>query len=119
MIKISDSEFEVMNVIWENEPINTKDIAKIVMEKSNWNVRTVHTLISRLEKKGAITHKKEGKIYVYTAKINKEEYIKNESKTFLGKFFNGSLNKLAMNLIENNMISDEDIKKLRDMLNKG
>lgn len=118
MIQITDAELEIMNVIWEKQPINTNDITQEVIKRKAWNDRTIHTLIARLSKKGAISHIKKGKVYVYSAVIEKKEYIKNESKTFLSKFFNGTFNKMAMNFIENDMLSDEEIKELKNILDK-
>lgn len=118
MIQITDAELEIMTVIWEKQPINTNAITQEVIKKKPWNEKTIHTLISRLSKKGAISHIKDGKVYVYSALIEKGEYIKNESKSFLGKFFNGAFNKMAMNFIENDMLSEEEIEELKKILNK-
>ncbi|MDO4300818.1 MAG: BlaI/MecI/CopY family transcriptional regulator [Clostridia bacterium] len=116
--QISEAEFEIMKVIWDNNPINTKEIVDIVTKSSSWNMRTIHTLIARLEKKGAISHKKEGRIYSYSPIVKKEDYINSESKSFLNKFYNGAANKMVMNFIENDMLSSRDIQELKNILNK-
>lgn len=116
--QISEAEFEIMKVIWDNNPINTNEIVDIVTKSSEWNMRTIHTLIARLEKKGAISHKKEGRIYIYSPVVKKEDYIKSESKSFLNKFYNGAVNKMVMNFIENDMLSAEDLRELRNILNE-
>ncbi len=116
--QITEAELEVMKVIWERFPISTNDIAAELESKSRWNVRTIHTLISRLEKKGAISHIKDGRVFIYSPVVNKEEYIRSESKTFLNKFYNGAVNKMIMNFMENDMFSAEDIEELKNILNK-
>lgn len=116
--QISESEYEVLKVIWDNEPVSTNEIVDIVTKTHNWNMRTVHTLISRLDKKGAVCHKKEGRTFVYSSLIKKDEYIKTESKSFLKKFYDGTANKMVMNFIKNDMLSEEDIEELRNILNK-
>lgn len=116
--QISEAEFEIMKVIWDNSPINTKEIVDIVTKSSNWNMRTIHTLIARLEKKGAIKHKKDGRIYIFFPVVKKEDYIKSESKSFINKFYNGAVNKMVMNFIENDMLSLEDIQELKNILNE-
>ena len=116
--QISEAEYEVMKVIWDNEPVSTNEIVDIVTKTHKWNMRTVHTLISRLDKKGAICHKKEGRIFVYSSLIKKDEYIKTESKSFIKKFYDGTANKMVMNFIKNDMLSEEDIEELRNILNK-
>ena len=54
--QISDAEFEVMNVIWKYAPINTNDIVDRLSKESDWSPRTIQTMLSRLEKKGALYH---------------------------------------------------------------
>lgn len=117
-IQISDAEFEVMKIIWDNYPINTNEIVKLLSATTEWNDRTIHTLISRLEKKKAITHKKECRIFIYSPLIKKEEYVKSETSSFLNKFYNGAINKMLLNFINNNMISENEIEELKNILNK-
>lgn len=116
--KISDAELEVMKVIWEYAPLNTNQIADILLKTTDWNVRTIQTLISRLEKKGAIAHEKDGRIFVYSPVIKREEYINEESTCFLNKFYNGTINKMILSFIKNDMLSEEDIQKLRSILDE-
>lgn len=116
--QISEAEFEVMEVIWEKEPVSTNEIVNAVIENHNWNMRTIHTLISRLDKKGAISHKKDGRTYIYSSIVEKKDYVKSKSKSFIEKFYDGAANKMVLNFIENNMLSQEDIQELKNILNK-
>lgn len=116
--QISEAEFEVMEVIWEKEPVSTNEIVDAVIKNHNWNMRTIHTLISRLDKKGAISHKKDGRTYIYSSIVEKKDYVKSKSKSFIEKFYDGAANKMVLNFIENNMLSQEDIQELKNILNK-
>lgn len=114
--QISETEYEVMKVIWNKYPISTNEIVEEITKSKEWNVRTVHTLIARLDKKGAISHKKDGRIYIYSPVVNKKDYLKYESKSFLNKFYNGAVNKMVMNFIENDMLSSAEIDELKKIL---
>lgn len=114
--QISEAEYEVMKVIWNKYPISTNEIVEEITKSKEWNVRTVHTLIARLDKKGAISHKKDGRIYIYSPVVNKKDYLKYESKFFLNKFYNGAVNKMVMNFIENDMLSSAEIDELKKIL---
>ncbi len=116
--QISDAEYEIMRVIWDKHPISTNEITQIILKSSDWNERTVHTLISRLDKKGVISHEQTGKLYYYTPVVQKEDYIKAESKSFLKKFFDGTAKSLVMSLIECDMITDEELDEIKNMLDK-
>lgn len=117
-LQISDAEYEVMNIIWEAYPINTNAIVNSLLETTDWSARTIQTLIARLEKKGAICHKRDGRIFVYSPLIKKDDYIKSESQSFLNKFFNGAADKMVVNFIKNDLLSDKDIEELRSILEK-
>lgn len=117
--KISEAEYEVMKVIWENFPISTNEIIEKFENKSEWSPKTIQTLISRLVKKGIITYKKQSRVYIYTPLISENEYINQESKSFLDKFYDGTINSMVLNFIEEDALSDEDIDELKKILDKS
>lgn len=114
--QISEAEFEVMKVIWERFSISTNEIVDILLKRSSWNVRTIQTLLSRLKKKNAVSYEKEGRMFIYSPLVEKEDYINHESNSFLKKFYNGAINKMVLNFIENDMLSQNDIEELKSIL---
>lgn len=114
--KISEAEYKIMEVIWENYPINTNDITNKLVEKTKWNEKTIHTLISRLVKKGVISYVKEGRQFVYSPAFDKQEYLNQQNKSFLNKFYNGTLNLMVMNFIQKNKLSKQEIEELKKIL---
>lgn len=86
MIKLSDSELEVMNVIWRKEKITSNEIIQALNAK-NWNKNTIRTFINRLLAKNAITIcEKNGKQYFYRANIDKKAYVQKMSDDFVKKY---------------------------------
>lgn len=116
--QISDAEFEVMNVIWKYAPINTNDIVDRLSKESDWSPRTIQTMLSRLEKKGALYHEKEGRIFVYSPAVRKESYLQKERGTFLHRFFDGALNQMMVSFLNDNDLSDSDLDELQAILNE-
>lgn len=118
MVRISDAELEVMNVIWEKESATSFEIINELKE-FNWSDNTVRTLIKRLVDKKAIgILKKTGKTYIYVAKIKEDEYRLKRIKNFLKQFYNGSLNEMVMNFISSDEISKDELKSLVEQINK-
>ena len=117
--KISDSEFEVMKIIWEIHPVRAKQINELLSTKKNWTEQTIKTLINRLLKKDAISFEKEGKTYLYYPLINEDNYIHRESKSFLQKFYDGSLNAMFSNFIKDKSLSKSDIDELKKLLDES
>jgi len=115
--KISESEYRVMEIVWDNFPINTNEITEILLKKTNWSEKTIQTLISRLVKKGALSYIKRGRCFVYSPLLKKEEYISQESKSFLNRFYNGTLNLMVSKFLEGNNLTDNEIEELKNILN--
>lgn len=116
--QISESEYEVMKVVWKYEPISTPEIVEKVLQDIDWKPNTVQTMLSRLEKKKALKAKKVGRAYVYQSRIEQYEFVEKKSKLFLDQFFGGTLNSMVLNFIENDQLSDEDISELKQILSE-
>lgn len=114
--QISEAEYEVMEVIWEHAPISTTDVIKRVSQKSTWSPKTIQTLLMRLVKKGALSYEKNSRVFVYSPVLNKNEYLKHESNSFFRRFYNGTVNSMLLNFIENDLLSEDDIDELRNIL---
>lgn len=87
MPQITEAEYEVMKIIWHNYPISTNEITEHLLQTTNWNPRTIQTLIKRLTAKNIITYEKQGRVFVYTPLLKEEDYVSQQSKSFLDKFF--------------------------------
>ena len=85
--QISEAEYEVMKVRWKYAPINTNEITDKLLQCTNWSPKTIHTLIKRLAGKGAITYEKQSRVFVYTPLIQEQDYLKQESDSFLNRYF--------------------------------
>lgn len=119
MNKISDSELEVMKVLWELGVCTSPKIIEELTQKTKWGKTTIKTLISRLVSKGAIEQlKQEGQLYSYKALITEKEYKKIENENFLAKLYKGSVNNMLLNFVDQKQISKDDLKRLLEMIEK-
>ncbi|MCM3671514.1 BlaI/MecI/CopY family transcriptional regulator [Mesobacillus maritimus] len=116
--QISEAEFEVMKVIWDFEPISTPEVVEKLSNKNDWKPNTIHTMLARLVKKKALQARKDGRVFVYTSLVEKNEYVEQKSKSFLQQFFGGTLNSMVLNFIENDKLSKEDLSELKEILSK-
>lgn len=116
--QISDAELEVMKIIWDYAPISTNEVVEKLSKTSTWTAKTIQTMLLRLIKKNVLTYEKKSRVFVYTPLIEKNEYIKQESNSFLNRFYNGTVNSMVLNFIENNILSDKDIDELKTILDE-
>lgn len=117
--QISEAEYEVMKVLWNYAPISTNEVTDQLTKTTDWNPKTIHTLLKRLVQKGAITYKKEGRVFVYTPIVEEKEYLKKENDHFLDRFYNGKISSMVTSYINSDHISKEDLAELRTLLLKG
>ena len=82
--QISQAEYEVMKVIWNNAPISTSQVVEKLSD-SKWSPKTIQTMLLRLVKKGALANEKQGRSFVYTPLVEKEEYRLQASRRFLDR----------------------------------
>lgn len=118
MIKISDSELEIMKIIWKEKEITS---AKIInqLKSKEWNNNTIRTFINRLFDKKAIgISKKEGKTYYYVSLVNEDKYKAYLTKKFIDQFFHGSYVEFVEFLIEMNELSYDELCDILEMIDK-
>ncbi|NTL99150.1 BlaI/MecI/CopY family transcriptional regulator [Enterococcus faecium] len=117
-IKITDAELKIMEYIWKKSSVNSKEIIQIFEKKENWSPNTIRTLLVRLEQKGIITHTKSGRLYVYHALAPREYFVKQESKKFISKFFDGKVSDFVSNFVADESVDEKEIDELRELLNR-
>lgn len=116
--QISDAEFEVMDVIWKHAPISTNEITDRLTTSKDWSPKTIFTMLMRLEKKGAIIHRKEGRVFVYTPCVKKSDYLAIESRNLANRFFDGAMKQMVVSLLDQRDFSPEDLAELQSILDK-
>ena len=116
--QISEAEFEVMKVVWKYAPINTNEITEKLVQTTNWNPKTIQTLIKRLVSKKALTYEKQGRDFVYTPLVKEDEYIRRESNTFLNRFYDGNITSMLDSYLEDDKLSETEIDTLRSLLSE-
>ncbi|MDY2654199.1 MULTISPECIES: BlaI/MecI/CopY family transcriptional regulator [Eisenbergiella] len=114
--QISEAEFEIMKIVWQYAPVSTNEITDRLMKTTSWGAKTIQTLIKRLTNKGALTYEKEGRVYVYTPLVKENEYISQQSNSFLRRFYDGDITAMLSAYIKNDRLSAEEIGTLRSIL---
>jgi BlaI family transcriptional regulator, penicillinase repressor len=114
-ISISDAESRVLAVLWR-EGSCTSDQVIAALAQESWQVSTIKTLLSRLVKKRAICAKKEGRRFVYSAAITRQEWVTSESEGLLSRLFGGRIAPLVQHFSQHRRLSKTDIAELRRLI---
>ena len=117
-IKISDSELDVMRILWrENRPLKISEFRDELKERKGWNKSTTQTIVTRLRDKGIIEPAERYGVSRYVPLITEDEYILTEEKAVLEKF--GSAKTLAIAMVRNGHLTDADIDELHEYFKIG
>ena len=116
--QISEAEYEVMKVVWKHAPISTNEITQQLLKTTSWSPKTIQTLIKRLVNKGALSYEKQSRMFVYTPIVKENEYIGQESNSFLKRFYGGNITAMVSAYLENDKLSEAEIETLRGLLSK-
>jgi len=112
-IKISDSELEIMRILWrEQRPLKVSEFRDELEQKKSWNKSTTGTLVTRLRDKNLIEPTERYGVARYIPLVTEDEYIFASEKALIEKF--GSAKKLAVAMVRNGHLSDADIEELRE-----
>ncbi|MCJ7685881.1 MAG: BlaI/MecI/CopY family transcriptional regulator [Desulfobacteraceae bacterium] len=116
--RIADSEWRVMQVLWEHGPQTANDVVKALSDKVKWKPRTIKTLISRLVKKGAVKVTEKGYRYQYSAAVDESECIQSETKSFVRRVYQETMTPALAAFLEDADLSDQEIDELQEILDK-
>lgn len=116
--QISEAEYEVMKVVWQKAPVSTNSVTEILTKTTNWSPKTIQTLLKRLVNKRALTYEKQGRVFVYTPLVEEDSYVRQQSQSFLKRYFDGDMSRMLSACLGEETLSENDIDALRAILTK-
>ena len=120
--RISEAEWKVMHTVWEIGPATLREIVDHLSadDSTDWKPRTIQTLVRRLGDKGALRSEptSSGREFRYHAALSRSECQQKESRSFLGRVFDGRLAPFIAGFVEDEKISQDEIDELRALLNR-
>ncbi|MDE7220830.1 MAG: BlaI/MecI/CopY family transcriptional regulator [Oscillospiraceae bacterium] len=118
-IGLSDSEWKLMNRLWEHNPMTIAELTAAARTETGWSKNTVITMLSRLEAKGAVRCEQGERAKRYYPVLERKDAARKETEDFLGKVYGGSLGLMMSALVESRGLSRSDIAELSAILEKA
>lgn len=113
MKKLPDAEFEIMKVVWANDPPITTGVVKQQLgDQRKWRAQTINSLMLRLVERGFLRTEKTGKERSYFPLIEKEAYLKFETNHFMKQYHDSSVLNLVNTLYGDRGLTDADLEEL-------
>ena len=118
MPKIAESEWRVMQALWQNGPQTANEIVGVLSGQVTWKPRTIKTLIGRLVKKGAVKVTEEGYRYRYSPAVEESTCVRCETSSFIRRVYQGAMKPALAAFLEDADLSAQEIDDLQKILHQ-
>lgn len=116
-VPISDAESLVMDVLWRGRPgMPAEEVIAALVSEQRWQEATIKTLLNRLLKKGALEASKDGRRYLYTAVLKRDQWVSSESTSMIERLFGGRVAPLVAHFGKHRKLSPADIADLKKLI---
>ena len=115
---VAKSELEVAQLVWQLGQASVRQVLEAMPAERAVDFKTVQTYLRRLEAKGYLRSRREGRARVYSARVRPQKVIHEVVDGLLSRLFGGETLPLFQHLIENRGLSNAEIEQLREMLDR-
>lgn len=115
-IKVTNSEWYVMNCLWEKSHLSLMQLVSLLKESAGWSKSTSATMVRRMTEKDLIGYEENGKTKYFFPKVKKQDVVVQETRDFLQRIYDGSVGMMMSALVRQNDLSQEDILELQEIL---
>lgn len=119
MPSISEAEWEVMRGLWENSPVTVSQLAERLASATKWHPKTVRTMLSRLQRKGAVASRVVDGVYHYHPAVSQENCTRQAAESFVDRVFGGAVAPMITQLVRRRPLSAQEKRELRKLLNES
>jgi len=117
-VRISESEWVVMEEIWNQNPVTAAEIVHNLEGVTDWKDQTIRTMLTRLIKKSFVRMTRKGQTYLYEPLVARDSVVEEESRSFLNRVFDGSCNPLVLHFVEKGKLTKAEKEELKRALDK-
>ena len=114
MLKLHESEYKLISIVWDNEPIKSKELTIVSEEKLGWKRTTTYTVLKKLITKNFLKNENT----VVTSLIKKKDVQKYECEEIINNRFNGSLTGFITSFVNGKKLSKEEVEHLQNLINE-
>jgi predicted transcriptional regulator len=118
-VALSELQIAVMRVLWQRDEASVADIAAILADERGLKYTTVATLLTRLEKRGVVGQRRDGRQLIYRARVSEPHVRRSMVADLVGSLFGGDAHALVAHLVDEAEIAPGDLARVRRQLAKN
>ena len=111
-MKLSETEWQIMNALWEDFPATARELLERLPKDKNWAYTTIKTMLTRLVSKGAVAEKKRANTSLYEPLVSRTKARHNALKSLINQAFDGAMEPLLHFLVEDQKLSKKQRQEL-------
>ena len=115
-MQISEAEGVVMEALWKRSPLCAEEVVAQLAADHDWQEPTIKSLLNRLLKKGAVKAAKDGRRYLYSPVLKREDWVHGQSRSLLDRLFDGRVAPLVAHFSEKGKLGAKDIAELKRII---
>jgi predicted transcriptional regulator len=113
---ITEAESAIMEVLWRRNPLPSEAVVASLEGEQHWQEGTIKALLNRLLRKRVIRADKEGRRFLYSPLVSRDEWLLSESKGLLDRLFAGRVAPLAAHFSRHGKLTKRDIADLKRLI---
>lgn len=118
MPRISEAEWEVMKVLWQEAPQTANEVIDRLKDKTEWSPNTIRTLLKRLVEKGAVDVDQQGRVNAYAPVVAEADCVRAETRSFLKRIYGGAVKPFLVHFLEEEKLSPEELQELKAIIDR-
>jgi BlaI family penicillinase repressor len=118
-VALTGLQLSILEVLWDRGEATTQDVWEHLTRDRQLAVTTVATLMSRLERKNVLTHRREGRQYVYRATVTRGEVRRSKVRELTENLFGGDPTALLSHLVKVEDVEPAELRRMRELLDSA
>ena len=115
---LTEAEWAIIQVIWENEPCAAPDVQEMLEKSRKWTYSTVKTLMDRMVTKGLLKTEKIRNLILYSSVVTRKQAQNSELLKTVKRAFDGAFTPMMQFLLDNNSLSQKQLDELEELIQK-
>ena len=113
---LSDLQLAIVRVLWDKREASATQVQTALKRSRPLAITTVSTMLARLEKKGVVSHRTDGRTFVYRASVSELDMRRTAITGVIRNLFRGNPSEVVGQILSERDVSDEDLARMRSMI---
>jgi predicted transcriptional regulator len=114
--RLGQLQLKIMKVLWERGPATVAEVQAGLVEGTSFAYTTVATMLRKMEERGLVRHKSEGRRFIYRAAVEPEAVSRTMVDDLIDRVFGGSLTDAVSHLLDIRDVSHEELRQLERLI---